>query len=489
MKRRILISAIVVALLLISLTFVLPLFESQYKIMYGVFSVIITVLILVYLFSGIAKFIVVLIYSLIIITCLVFLPNYQQPIIVIGTLAFILNPLANLETSIEKALNDEDVLPLRISIRGKYWPFYSYRQEMKNYIRFPQTKKLFTKAWYLRLRQILTLALLFAAIYLFINELQNIWIDLTNYNLQQIFIFYGVISLFTMTFILFKKGFTALFHVAIMFVFAPIIYVIYLTPLDIWSKVIFSSIVLVTGVADIIYEKFASLKRVAYQSYAYYDSSMQRFVHANGLYEPLVYNETYNLVGIYQFQGSIDKFNREFNEILYYANRKHFIITAYTYNSKDIIIYTEFFQRHVRKAKQFTNYLETIFKTKVHEQIVYDKQKQIYEQTFFHKPEYIVTRALVLADMLGELQVDTKEVIISLIFSFESLRDIEAMSQLYYTERLEELDDEGYFAARIIVKTTHSNFMIENKVRDVLLNAMIHRGQYVRILVYYEGDR
>jgi len=100
-----------------------------------------------------------------------------------------------------------------------------------------------------------------------------------------------------------------------------------------------------------------------------------------------------------------------------------------------------------------------------------------------------VTRALVLADMLGELQVDTKEVIISLIFSFESLRDIEAMSQLYYTERLEELDDEGYFAARIIVKTTHSNFMIENKVRDVLLNAMIHRGQYVRILVYYEGDR
>jgi len=295
MKRRILISAIVVALLLISLIFVLPLFESQYKIMYGVFSVIITVLILVYLFSGIAKFIVVLIYSLIIITCLVFLPNYQQPIIVIGTLAFILNPLANLETTIEKALNDEDVLPLRISIRGKYWPFYSYRQEMKNYIRFPQTKKLFTKAWYLRLRQILTLALLFAAIYLFINELQNIWIDLTNYNLQQIFIFYGVISLFTMTFILFKKGFTALFHVAIMFVFAPIIYVIYLTPLDIWSKVIFSSIVLVTGVADIIYEKFASLKRVAYQSYAYYDSSMQRFVHANGLYEPLVYNETYNL--------------------------------------------------------------------------------------------------------------------------------------------------------------------------------------------------
>ena len=72
--------------------------------MYGVFSVIITVLILVYLFSGIAKFIVVLIYSLIIITCLVFLPNYQQPIIVIGTLAFILNPLANLETTIEKHL-------------------------------------------------------------------------------------------------------------------------------------------------------------------------------------------------------------------------------------------------------------------------------------------------------------------------------------------------------------------------------------------------
>ena len=488
MKRRLLISAIVVALLLISLFFVIPLMESQHQIMYAVFSVIITVLILVYLFSGIAKFIVILIYSTIIITALILLPNYQQPIIVIGTLGFILNPLANLETSIEKALSDEDVSPLRISIRGKYWPFYTYRQEMKNYIRFPQTKKLFTKTWYLRTRQLLTLILLFAAIYLFMNELQNIWIDLTNYNLQQIFIFYGVISLFTLTFILFKKGFTALFHVAIMFIFAPIIYVIYLTELDFGSKIIFSSLVLVIGVADIIYEKMASLRRVAYQSYAYYDASMQRYVHANGLYEPLVYNETYNIVAIYQFQASIDKFNREFNEILYYANRHHFMVTAYTYNNKDIMIYTEFYQRHAKKAKKFTNFLESLFKTKVYENISYDKQKQIYEQTFFHKTEYIVARALLLADILGELQVNAKEVIISTVFSFESLLDIEKLSQLYYVERLEELDDEDYFAARVIVKTTHSNFMIESKVRDVLLNGMNHRGQYVRILVYYEGD-
>ncbi len=488
MKRRLLISTIVVALLLISLFFVIPLMESQHQIMYGVFAVIITVLILVYLFSGIAKFIVVLIYSVIISSALILLPNYQQPIIVIGTLGFILNPLSNLETSIEKALSDEDVLPLRISIRGKYWPFYTYRQEMKNYIRFPQTKKLFTNSWYLRIRQLVTLALLFAALYLFMNELQNIWIDLTNYNLQQIFIFYGVISLFTLTFILFKKGFTALFHVAIMFIFAPIIYVIYLTPLDIWSKVILGSVILMIGIADIIYEKIASLHRVAYQPYSYYDSTMRRFVYANGLYEPLVYNETYNIVAIYQFQASIDKFNKVFNEILYYANRHHFIITAYTFNNKDIMIYTEFYQRHAKRAKVFTNYLESLFKTKVYENISYDKQKLIYEQTFFHKTEYIVARALVLADMISELRNDSKEVIISIIFSFESLFDMEKLAQIYYVERLEELDDEGYFAARAVVKTTHSNFMIENKVRDVLLNGMIHKGQYVRILVYYEGE-
>src|SRR5690554_4852463 len=126
MKKRLFISGILILLLLVSFSLVIPLMKPEDIIIYSVFAVIVLVLLLVYLFSGVAKFTVMFIYSSLIIVLLMILKDYEQPIIVIGTLAFIINPLANLESFIEKKLTDEDTAPLRISIRGKYWPFYSY---------------------------------------------------------------------------------------------------------------------------------------------------------------------------------------------------------------------------------------------------------------------------------------------------------------------------------------------------------------------------
>ncbi|MFA5693340.1 MAG: hypothetical protein WC907_06940, partial [Acholeplasmataceae bacterium] len=205
MKKRLLVSGLLMILVLISFSLVIPLMKPDDVIIYSVYSAIVIVLLLVYLFSGVAKLAVMFIYSGLIIMALLLLRDYAQPIIAIGTLSFIINPLANLETFIEKKLTDEDTAPLRISIRGKYWPFYSYRQAMKNYVRMPQTKKLYTKTWYLRTRQLTTLGLLFTGIYLFINELKNIYFDLINYNLPQIFTFYAVLALFLLTFILYKN--------------------------------------------------------------------------------------------------------------------------------------------------------------------------------------------------------------------------------------------------------------------------------------------
>lgn len=488
MKRRLIISAILIVVLMVSFSLVIPLMDPDHSIIYGVFAVILTVLLCVYLFSGLAKFLITLIYAILIISCLILLPDYQHPIIAIGTLTLILNPLANFETFIEKKLTDEDTLPLRISVRGTYWPFYSYRQEMKNFVRLPQTKKLFTKTWYLRLRQLTTLALLFAAIYLFINELKNIYFDLSSYNLLQIFTFYGVLALFVLTFILFRNGFTAMFRASIMFIFAPMIYATWLLPIAFISKIIFTIVVSLLGIADVIYEKYSSLHRVAYHAYKYYDPTDKRYVYANEFYEPFVYNETYNIVGIYQFASTIEKFDKNLHDILFYANRKHFMITAYTYDGKDIMIYTEFYHKHAKRAGKFMSFLESTFHTKVHHQIMLDKHKQVYETTFFHRTEYIVARALTLAELLDDLDIGNKELIVSIIFSFRSLNDIQSISKHYFVARMEELDDLDYFAARVSVKTTNSKFAIEQKVRDILLNALIYRATYVRILVYYEGE-
>lgn len=488
MKRRVLISIILISLLVISLLIVIPLTGNDYNIIYSVFSTVFLALTLVYLFGGTAKFIVMLIYSIIIIVTLILFPDYQYPIIAIGTLFFILNPLANLETWMEKRLTEEDVLPIRISFRGRYWPFYTYRQEMKNYVRMPQTKKLYTKSWYLRTRQLVTIALLFAAIYLFINELKNIYFDLAEYNLIKIFTFYGVITLFTLTFILFKNGFTAAFRAAIMFVFIPIIYAIWFLPIELFSKIILSSVVAVIGIADVIYEKFVSLNRVAYSAYKYYDPVDQRYIYANAFYEPLVYNETYNIVGIYKFKASSEEFHEKLHDILFHSNVKHFMITAYTFDGSHINIYTEFYQKHAKRAKRFTHFLETLFHTKVDNEIVYDKSKQVYEETFFHKTEYIVARALALSELVDNLSIGSDNVIISVIFSFGSLKDIKSLSRIYYVTRLEDYDDHEYFAVRVNVRSSRSKFAIEQKVRDVLLNALIYRGNYVRISLYYEGD-
>lgn len=489
MKRRLMISIILILILLISFSIVFPLMSLDTSLIYTVFAVISIVLLSVYLFSGTAKFLVMLIYSLLIIFGLIIMPDYQHAIVAVGTLMIILNPLANFESFLENKLIPAETAPLRISVRGKYWPFYQYRQEMKDYVRLPKTKKLFTKSWYLKLRQLTTILLLFIAIYLFINELKNIYIDLSNYNPLQVFTFYAVVSLFVLTFILYKNGFTALFRAAIMFMFVPMIFAVWLLPVSTVTKTIFTIIIVILGITDIVYEKYLSLSRVAYSAYKYYDPDDQRHVFANEFYEPLVYNETYNIVGIYKLRIDLEKFEELLDEILFYSNRKHFMITAYTFNGKDLVIYTEFYHKHGKRAQNFQNYLELKFHTKVEAQIVYDKYKQIYEKTFFHKTEYIVARALSLANLLKTLHVDKNELIISVIFSFKTKQDIINLSKHYYVARMEELDDSEYFAARVSVKTPNSNFAIEQKVRDILLNAMIYQGQYVRILVYYEGER
>lgn len=488
MRKRLIISTILILVLIISLVIISIISQPRLKIIFGILTLVTVILTLIYLFSGTAKFFIMSIYSILIAFGLIFLSDYQHAVIAVGTLGILLNPLADFEVYLEKKLNRESVLPLSISLRGKYWPFFRYREEMKNYVKLPKMRKLFTKTWYLRLRQITTIILFFAAIYLFINELKNVYIDLTDYNPFKVSVFYGVIALFILAFMLVKSGFTAMLRVSVMFTFLPTIFLINLTSLDLMSRILFSGIIFALGIAYLFFEKYNSLKTVAYNAYEYYDPADKRFVYANEFYEPYVYNETYTLVGIYKFKTDLKTFEKNLNEILFYSNCKHFMITAYTFNGKMIELYTEFYKKDYKKANKLINLLESIFEVKVEASIFNDKFKQTYEKTFFHKTEYIVARALKLSDLLVDLSIGQKELIVTTIFTFNSLSDIESLSKEYFVARMEEFDTQEYYAASVSIKTPNTKFTIERKIRDLLLSAMIYRANYVRILVYYEGD-
>ncbi|CCV64349.1 conserved hypothetical protein [Alteracholeplasma palmae J233] len=484
MKKRLYI--FIGALIGIILTLPIAIFKlnNDQRIIYTLFFIVATLYAFIFLFNGFPKLIVYFIYGAITTVLLYFLPDYHYAIIAIGTILFVLNPLVNIEEKLEKRVNQDFVLPLRISLRGSYWPFYNYRKEMKHYYHLPQTRKLYTKSTYLRLRQTTTLVMFFAAIYLFINELKNIAFELGNYDVQNFFMFYAVISLFIATFILYNKGFRSLLRVITILMFPPMVYAVWFTNFLVVTKIIFMLGLGFVGISALVLEIVGSLRRVAYSEYHYYDVEEQWEVFANDLFEPLVYNETFSVFGKYSFKYDLEKFKKELNSILIYANIKKFIITAYVYDGKNVIIFTEWNQKKARSAQKFVDYLEHKFNNKVTSEILYDKQKTMYEKYFFHKTEYIVARALTLSERLKELEMNN-HVILSFVFSFQNPGDIESLSKKYYLTRLDELDDDEYYAVRLDAKVANNAYIIETRVRDILLDAMISQGQYVRISVYY----
>lgn len=486
MKLRLITILLLFVLIVITMPFVIVFLNNEQLIMYGVTVIVLSLYATVYLFGGLAKLIIYGIYGAVTIIGILFLRDYRSAVIVISTLLFVLNPVANLERYLQTKLREEDILPLRLSLRKKYWPFLTYRKEMTEYYYLPQAKKLFTKKWYLRTRQIVTLVMLGIGTFLFLNELKNVAINLLDYNLSNTIIFYIVVALFILTMTLYKKGFTALMRVSITLIFIPIIYLIIMSNYSIYVRLIVSSIILTIGIIYTIYERVQSLKRVVYSSYHYFDTTRQWEVYANALYEPLVYNELFNLVGIYQLRIPLSKFEKLLNDILFYANLKLFIITAYVHDGKNIIIYTEYHQSEVKKAKKTAEYLKNLFDVEVKSEYSYDKNKQIYEKTFFHQEDYIVARTINLSELLLELSVET-QLIISMIYVFESLEDIEKLNQnsSYIISRIPNMDEQGQFAARISAKSINSRYMIESTVRDMLLTGMLYKGSYVRVVVYY----
>ena len=485
MKRRIAIAGSLTILIFLLMPIALILLNLRGQGIFMISAIVALVYVGVYVFGGLAKLIVAFIYGIVTFVFLYILQEpYHLPFIIVGTLLFVLNPLSSFEAQLEKQLNDEEVLPIRISIRGSWWPFFSYRREMKNFFHLPQARKLYTKKWYLHLRQLVTLFLVTLGIFLFILGINSIANSLDNFNWFNFFVFYNVIIIFILAFFLFKKGFTSTFRTFVISLFPVIIFLIIISDFPDPLRFSLAASMVVIGIAVSSIELFKFYQRVAYDSYHYYDIDKQWEVYANALFEPLVYNESMYLCGHYQIKVKLETFQKHFNDILIYANYFKFIITAYAYGQDMVHLYADFHHKDTKRPENFKTYLEMKFGMAVPANIEEDPNKEIYEKTFFHRPGYIIARAQNLAGLLKELEIKTK-IILSLIVYFELEEELEGFQEEFSVQRLTELSEDDYLTVRVDIPTLNIDYMIESKIREVLLSLLVHHGKFVRISVFY----
>lgn len=485
MKRRIAIAGSLTILIFLLMPIALILLNLRGQGIFMISAIVALVYVGVYVFGGLAKLIVAFIYGVFTFVFLYLLEEpYHLPFVIIGTLLFVLNPLSNFESYLEKKLKDEEVLPIRISIRGSWWPFFSYRREMKNFYHLPQARKLYTKKWYLHTRQIVTLFLVSLGIFLFILGINFIANTLDDFNWFNFFVFYNVIIIFILAFFLFKKGFTSTFRTFVISLFPVLIFLAIISGFPDAIRYSLIASIAIIGIAVCSIELFKFYQRVAYDTYHYYDIDQQMEVYANALFEPLVYNESFYLCGHYSIKVKLETFQKHFNDILIYANYFKFIITAYAYKSEMIHLYADFHHKDQRRPENFKTYLEMKFGMAVPATIEEDKNKETYEKTFFHRPGYIISRAQNLAGLLKELEIKTK-IILSLIVYFELEEELEAFEEEFPVQRLTELSEDDYLTVRVDIPSINIDYMIESKIREVLLSLMVHHGKFVRINVFY----
>lgn len=485
MKFRLIVALTLTVLIFILMPIALVLLELRGQGIFMLVTILSLVYIGFYVFGGVPKLIVYAIYGILLAVGLKFTPGtYQFPLILIGTLFIILNPLSNFEKYLESKMRDEAVLPIKISLRGSYWPFFEYRKQMKNFHHLPQQKKLFTKKWYLYVRQASMILLYTLGVFLFIHEINYIANIIDDFSWYNFFTLYIVVIIFLLAYFVNLKGFTSTFRTFGIALFPPIIYLILISNFHVALKYSLAGSTLIFGLVIAGIELYNLYQRVAYDSYHYYDVDQQLEVYANALFEPLVYNETFTLSAHYIMKKTKKEFMASFHEILVYANFFHFIITAYAFEDEIIHIYAEFHSKQSRRAEKFKTFLEATYKTEVPLDLKEDPDKIIYEQEFFHRPEYIIARALRLAELLKELNIDSN-VILSVIAYFKNAHDIEQMANEYQVTILQELQVDEFITTRIDVKTVNNEYLIETTIRDILLSLMIYHGKYVRISLYY----
>lgn len=482
MKNRliILVSSIIFIFLMFTVSFFYGATNLQ-RIFLAVSLIALTFL-SIYIFFGIGKLVTSLMYGIVLAVLLAIFPKYDMALIFIVTFVFALNPLHEFEQNIDKNLPEEK--SIIDYLKGSYKPYYDYRKEIKSHYHLPQVKKIYTKPGYLKLRQAITVILAMLAIFLLIREVNNLINLLKRFDIHLFFAStYSVIIILAITVMLYKKGFQSAFNFLTVSVFPPIAYSLFLVK-PLFLGLILGFIAIITGIALGIYQYLAYRSRIVYEALHYYDNDKQVEVFANALFEPHVYDENFRLSTTFKIDVDLNEFNKVFHSIVVYADLKRFFITAYTYRKNNLTIYTDFHHKDYQNIDKFKLFLEELFDQVIIIKVTEDNEKTFYQDNFFHKDDYIVARAVYLARMLKKLEIKSN-VIISFMVYFENYQQLLNFSKKYEVVRLPEFDLENVFTARISFNVRNVDYIIENQVREFLLDLLISRGKYIRISVFY----
>ena len=467
--------ATIASILLVIAGFV---FFSPHRVVISLIGGFIFILATIFFFAGLPRLIIYFIYGIVTIVTLSLFDQYSLLIVFLLTIVIVVNPLAFFEHYLDNVLARKETKIYDFKIKGRYETFYKYRKEMKYYYHLPQMQKLMTLKWYNFLRNLIVI-FFFTLIVFVIVYTTNTMLSVTSFYDVNILLIYFLIALTWMLIILYKRGFTSMFRVARISLFPSIYYLIYylhqVTNLDDFVAIISYVIISLALIGMLIAEVYFYYSRVKYQAYEYLDPLTNTKVFANALYEPYIYDENKYSI-LFEFNSSLDFFHQKRFELLVYSNQNRTIITAYEAVERKIKLYVEFYLE--KTIEKYNTKLSALFKTSIKKTILPD---DYYEKKFLHNHDYIITRALSLANMANELEIQD-ELIIKISMYFDNFKNAKEVLLKYQTE-ITELS--GKTVLTVLLKVKNVDYLIEANVRNLLLDMLVHQGTFIRVSVFY----
>ncbi|MGB0203342.1 MAG: hypothetical protein ACPGJL_04020 [Acholeplasmataceae bacterium] len=483
MKLRLSLSVIILILVMILYPSLLILLEPYGQGIVTVILICILAMLSFFVFSGVQKLLVYTIYIGITLLFLFLFPaDYQVLIGLIASLIMIIHPLSKFEFYLSKKMSPSLKSPIRIHLSGSYWPYFEYRKAMKAYYHLPQSKKLHKNKWYLLSRQLTTLGLLFAGIFLIINETSNIVNALNAFSFIRFFNLYIVFLLILMSYYAYKKGFTTVIRALMIGILPMIIYILLTASFDAYLRLPMLLMVSTVFAFIFVFEYQRYYDRVTIDVFDYHDEENNRIVYANSLFEPIIYNDTYILSSHYLIKISLTTFHKHLHEILKYMNKHHLILTAYAYGEQMFHLYADFHFKDREKVDLFKTFLESLFTIGIPFELQEDKHKLLYEKKFYHQPAYIIARARHLARQLEDVS-NEKIIIVSVLMYFENKNMFSNVKKSYTFTYIESMSMDAYHTIKIDVPVPNNGFVVETTVKDILSVMSLNKGHFIRILI------
>ncbi|NMA05289.1 MAG: hypothetical protein GX931_02830 [Acholeplasmataceae bacterium] len=477
MRKRSVIFIIISLISVISLVIGLLAFDEAYHLYVYLGGGFLFIYALVYLLFGLSRLIVYFIYGVLTIVLGFLIPDkYRLIIVFVMTIIVVVNPLAGLESLMDKRFSPEQTRIYEIPLFGKYKTYNEYKKAVKSSYHFPQTRKLYTKKYYQLLRQIVALILFTLLIFLLIFTINNI-IQIGGLGDINLLLIYFQIVLAVTIMILSKKGFTSSFRVVRMSVFPAIIYIIVLSNFSDVIKIIFIAFTTLAFIGLLLTEFYLYNTRITYVSYDYINRMYNLEVSANALYEPFIYNEDKKLSIKISIDVPKEVFLKKRGELLVYLNFRKVLLTAYAFEKEVVHLYLEFYR--IKTLEKVETKISSMFKTNIKTTTL---ANDYYEHKFLHDHEYIIQRALNLSHLLDELEIK-ESLIIATSMHFKNLNDARGILKKYEVNIIE--NKEGYVLLEVFINTKNVDYLIESKLRDLLLDMLIYGGVFVRVMVYY----